>query len=226
MDSNAFSGTGQPAPLAAAIPVVATQRPPHGLVEALYWRLATDWRRLALANLMGLVSAPVATIVFGALAVTTTGFDPLHFIGPRWTDGAAGHAEPISVVWLIAAVLGTMVIHELTHGVAIQWCGNRPSYGFQLLGLVPYATAEGQYFTRNQFILCALAPLVGLSLLGSLLLPLSPTWLVPWLVLGLIANAAGAVGDVWMSLIALRYPWSAWILDERDGMRVFVTADS
>jgi hypothetical protein len=56
------------------------------------------------------------------------------------------------------------------------------------------------------------------------MLPVAPLWLVPWLVLGLIANAAGAVGDVWMSLIALRYPRSTWIVDERDGMRVFVVA--
>jgi hypothetical protein len=198
------------------------QSPPDGYIEALYWRLASDWRRLATANLVGLLAAPAATVVFGALAVAVAGFNPPQFLGLGMST-APGDAG--SVVALIVAILATLIVHEMTHGVAIRWCGNRPSYGFQLIGLVPYATAQGQYFTRNQFVTCALAPLVGLSAIGTLVLPFSPTWLVPWLVVGLIANAAGAVGDVWMSLIALRFPHSAWIVDERDGMRVYVNGD-
>jgi hypothetical protein len=205
------------APSYAAVETANTL--PVGYTEAMYWRLATDWRRLVAANLMGLVSAPLATVFFGALAVAVTGFNPSRFLG---VGGYEAQGEPASIVALIVAIIGSMVIHELTHGAAIRWCGNRPSYGFQWAGLVPYATAEGQYFTRNQFIICALAPLVCLSLLGSMLLPVAPLWLVPWLVLGLIANAAGAVGDVWMSIIALRYPSSTWIVDERDGMRVYI----
>jgi len=196
------------------------QRPPDGYVEALYWRLASDWRRLITANLVALIAAPAATVLFGALAVVVAGFSPPQLIA---IGAPEARDQWGTIVALVVAVLTSMVVHELTHGAAIRWCGNRPSYGFQWAGLVPYATAAGQYFTRNQFVACALAPLICLSVLGSLLLPLSPAALVPWLVLGLIANAAGATGDVWMSAIALRYPSTAWIVDERDGMRVFVS---
>ncbi len=38
-------------------------------------------------------------------------------------------------------------------------------------------------------------------------------------------NAAGASGDVWMALVVARYPARAYVIDERDGMRIFVTTD-
>lgn len=191
---------------------------PPGYAEAVYWRLTSDWRRLVAANLMGLISAPAATVVFGSVAVGLTGLSPLVLLG---LGGAESHSGILTTLALIGVVAISMVAHELTHGAAIRLFGNRPSYGFQWAGLVPYATAAGQYFTRDQFVACALAPLVCLSVLGCLALPICPAWLIPWLVLGLIANAAGAVGDVWMSVIALRYPRMAWIMDERDGMRIF-----
>jgi hypothetical protein len=37
-----------------------------------------------------------------------------------------------------------------------------------------------------------------------------------------VVNASGAVGDLWMTLIALRYPARSRMMDERDGMRVFL----
>jgi len=202
----------------AALHLIPTKRLPSGYTEANYWRLATDWRRLALANLMGLAIAPIATVAFGLYAVAMAGWSPLDYFG------VGAHDYPGALIMLafgISLTL-TMVIHELTHGVTIRLVGNRPSYGFQWVGLVPYATAEGQYFTRDEFIAAALAPLVCLSVIGCALLPLAPGWLAPWLLFALIANAAGAAGDVWMSFIAARYPRSAWIMDERDGMRIFV----
>jgi len=36
-------------------------------------------------------------------------------------------------------------------------------------------------------------------------------------------NAAGASGDVWMAVIVTRYPARAYVTDERDGMRVFLS---
>ena len=38
-------------------------------------------------------------------------------------------------------------------------------------------------------------------------------------------NAAGASGDVWMALVVARYPARAYVIDERDGMRIFVTTE-
>jgi len=200
-------------------PALTSRELPLGYVEANYWRLATDWRRLALANLMGLALAPIATVAFGLYAVFIAGLSPENYFGLGSTFGQSGW---LTTGVLTIALIVTMVVHELTHGIIIRAVGNHPSYGFQWAGLVPYATAEGQYFKRNEFVAAALAPLVGLSMLGCLALLVAPVWLGPWVLFALVANAAGAAGDIWMSGIAMQYPRSAWIVDERDGMRIFV----
>jgi hypothetical protein len=58
------------------------------------------------------------------------------------------------------------------------------------------------------------------AVLGIWLAPGS-SWTTLFVICGAV-NASGAIGDLWMTRIALRYPSAARILDERDGMRVFV----
>lgn len=48
------------------------------------------------------------------------------------------------------------------------------------------------------------------------------TWL--WAVWATI-NGGAAIGDLWITAIVLRYPAHAYIVDERDGMRVFLPND-
>jgi len=54
-----------------------------------------------------------------------------------------------------------------------------------------------------------------------------PPRLAQWIALGVVVNAAGAIGDLWMTAVALRFDSSALIQDEEDCMRVFaeVAAD-
>lgn len=116
-----------------------------------------------------------------------------------------------------------IVLHELLHGLAIQWYGHKARYGMKLHKGVVYATADGSLFWRNQYVGVCLAPLIGISilvLLGSLFV--SET-LAFWLMLIGSLNAAGAIGDLWMVLLALRYPPNALIRDEEDGMRIFTS---
>ena len=40
--------------------------------------------------------------------------------------------------------------------------------------------------------------------------------------LGAVVNFAGAVGDLWIAWIVFRYPEQVVVVDERDGMRVFL----
>jgi hypothetical protein len=188
-------------------------------VEAVYWRLTSDPRRVVIANLLGGVSVPLAIGVFGLLGTVVTGLPMTYWL----TMGrASADIDASTVAAIVVTLTVSIACHELTHGLAIRLCGRHPRYGFQWAGLIPYATAPGQLFTRDQYVAVALAPLIGLSLLGAVVFVASPAWLAPWMLLGLVGNAAGAVGDVWMSAIALRYPRSARIMDERDGMRIFV----
>jgi hypothetical protein len=59
-----------------------------------------------------------------------------------------------------------------------------------------------------------------LAVLGMWLLQ-GTSW-VALLGVGGLFNASGAVGDLWITRIVLQYPDSAYIMDERDGMRVFL----
>ena len=90
---------------------------------------------------------------------------------------------------------GMVVVHELIHG-AFFWVFTRarPVFGFK--GLYAYAGAPDWYLPRNRFALVGLAPLVIITLAGFLLILVAPAgWIYPILVV-VIANAAGAAGDL------------------------------
>jgi hypothetical protein len=90
-----------------------------------------------------------------------------------------------------------------------------------------YATSPGFAYPRSQFIAVALAPLVVLSLLAILgMVALAGTaWVVLFAFVATF-NAAGAVGDMWITAVVLRYPPHAFVVDERDGVRIFLPAAS
>jgi hypothetical protein len=113
----------------------------------------------------------------------------------------------------------------LGHGLAMRAFSAHPRFGVLWTRLMVYATAPGHAFHRSAYIVVGLAPLVGLSLLamsGMVLLAGTP-W-VTLLVLCAAANGAGACGDLWILSIILRYPPSAHLVDERDGVRVLLPA--
>lgn len=122
---------------------------------------------------------------------------------------------------LLFVVLTTVIVlpHELLHGLAISYFGGTPRYGTGIAYFVlPYAYATTDTrFTRNQFIVIALAPLVGLTGIG---VPLMVAFEWSWLVVPLAANAGGAVGDLWMVLTLLGYPSHVRVEDSTTGMRI------
>jgi hypothetical protein len=101
--------------------------------------------------------------------------------------------------------------------------GAKPSYGVLWKSFMFYATSPGFAFRRNQYRLIALAPFVFISFLAVA----GMVWLQGTLWVALLAicatiNASGAIGDLWMTGIVLRYKPEAYVMDERDGIRVFV----
>lgn len=95
---------------------------------------------------------------------------------------------------LLLGLFLVLVIHELVHGFFFwTFTGDRPKFGVHIL--YAYAAAPGWYFPRNYFLVVGLAPFVCITLVGLLMLPVVPFQIVPVLVLSLIFNAAGSVGD-------------------------------
>ncbi len=114
---------------------------------------------------------------------------------------------------LLLALLAVVVLHELAHALFF-WLFTRERPYFGIGPGYAYAAAPAWYFPRNQFLLIGMAPLLLLSGLGILLLPLVPQTAVAWLILFLTANAAGAVGDLYVCAWLLRLPPTALANDE------------
>ena len=141
-------------------------------------------------------------------------------LGNRATTVTFGVGE-IGLIFI--PVILTFILHELTHGLLMTLFGAKPTYGILWKKAVFYATTPGFAYRRNHYIQIALAPLFILSALAILgMWSLNGTFgLAIFGICGVI-NASGAIGDMWMTIILLRYPATAYVMDERDGIRVFL----
>lgn len=193
------------------IPIPVSGSLPKDYQEVLYWRVTDKPARVIILQILALIFFVIFGLVFFRLAVS---------LGKLPTQIAFGLGE---IGAILLGVLLAMGLHELTHGLVMQMFGAKPQYGILWKGLMLYATTPGYAYPRNNYIVIALAPLVFIStlvIIGIWLLQ-GTVW-VPLLALCGIFNASGAVGDMWMTMIALRYPATAYVMDERDGLRIFL----
>ena len=185
---------------------------PNAYQEVLSWKVTASPRRVILAQALAVLSFCLFGVLF-AFGAVSLGKQPLS---GSFTLGLR------EVAALVVGTILTLVLHELTHGLVMQLYGAQPRYGILWKGMMLYATAPGYAYPRDHYIVIALAPFVCISTLVVLALwAFAGTAWVPLLAICGVINASGAVGDMWMTLIVLRYPPSAYIVDERDGIRVF-----
>jgi hypothetical protein len=127
--------------------------------------------------------------------------------------------DSVSLLVGLALLLIVLPLHEWIHGRVIARYGHRPRYGMTWYAL--YATAEGAYFRRDEYLRVLLAPLAVISAVSLLLVLVVPPSLGFWIVLALAVNATGAAGDLLMALIVRRRDSADLVQDERDGLRIF-----
>jgi hypothetical protein len=162
---------------------------------------------------LGLV---VAWALFNALYQIGTG-NPVTL---QFTPASLGSlATPVNILVLVFLATAILVPHEWLHVLAIRYYGGEPRYGVGVAHFIlPYAYATTNHeFTRNQFLIVLVTPLVAITTVG---VPLMVLFEWDWLVVPLTLNAAGAVGDIWMALMVLSYPNHARIQDHKDGIRI------
>jgi hypothetical protein len=189
-------------------PTMVGQVPPH-YEEVVYWKLGENKKQYILINLISIpLGLGVGIFCFWLLFL--------------WGGDVSGTFDLRGVVWLIAAVALTLMLHEWIHGQMMKRFGATPQYGFKPKLLALYATAPGHAFTRNQYVQILLAPLVLITLLavGGMVL-VGGTAVGFILALCASFNATGACGDVYMTYFVCRYPAHAYVIDEEDGLRVF-----
>lgn len=121
--------------------------------------------------------------------------------------------SPPLVFSLLLATILVIFIHEAIHGLFFYlYTNRRPRFGFKILYAYA-ASPEGVYINRSQYFIVGLSPLLVMTFVGVLLLPVLPLIAIPSLVFTLILNASGSVGDVAMMAWLLRQPKEALIKD-------------
>ncbi|MEZ4732767.1 MAG: DUF3267 domain-containing protein [Caldilineaceae bacterium] len=128
--------------------------------------------------------------------------------------------ETLVVVACLVAL--TVIIHELIHALFFriftgEWAR------FNVKGLYAYAAAPDWYLPRNLHVAIALAPLVLISVVGMVLILLVPLALLWGVLLCLVVNAAGAIGDIAIAGWLLTKPSNAYVNDYGDGFAVYTT---
>ena len=179
--------------------------------QALYYKL-TDKRTLFMLNIAALVPLLLGIVW---MAVWWSLVSPLR---------AGQPGGEVAIPWWLGTI-GVFVVvlplHELIHGIAIQFCGHHARYGMKLNLGVLYATADQALFRRNEYLFVALAPLVVITILGMALVIVLPASVGYYVSIGVALNAGGAIGDLWSVVVLLRYPAAALIRDEGDGFRIY-----
>ncbi len=184
---------------------------PDNYQEALSWKVTDKPDRAIYLNIISLFLFIVFGVLFFSIAIR---------LGQLPSGGQFGLGE---IGLILAGYLLTLAAHELTHGLSMRIFGAKPRYGIIWKGSMLYATSPGYAYRRNNYLVIALAPLIFISILvilGMWLLQ-GTLWVILLGICGTI-NTSGSVGDMWITKIVLRYPNTAYVIDERDGIRLFL----
>lgn len=136
-----------------------------------------------------------------------------------WQSGNLWELVALHPLALILAFVLMIVLHEVVHGIFFGlYTRSMPTFGFK--GAYAFAAAPGWYIPRDQYLVVALAPFVLMTLGGLVLMPMvSFDWFPPLLLL-LVFNAAGAIGDFLVVWKVAGYAQDAFVLDLGDGFEI------
>lgn len=170
----------------------ATQSLPEGYVLRRSLDLSKDHRLLLILNLAAVGLLIVFYGLFSRLAISLRPGSTTLSEG-----GFISTVNLSSLLSLVVAIVVTLILHELVHALFF-WMITRSRPVFGLRTAYAYAAAPGWYIPRLPYTMVGLAPLVVITLIGVLWMPLVPSELLPALIFALTMNAAGAVGDLWI----------------------------
>jgi hypothetical protein len=189
--------------------------------------LVEEWKPSLGVSIVWTVLAVLFTVVgFFLFTVLYVLLNETGAAGPEFVDASIDEDGMEMTVRfsgalpLIAVSIGVLLLHEAVHGIAFRFYGGRTQFGVALVQkILPvlYCTAPGYFFTRLQFTVIILAPLVAISIAGIAMMPFVSTGLL--LVVPLAINFGGAVGDIWFVGLILRREPGTMIEDLKDGLR-------
>jgi hypothetical protein len=233
----------------SASPSAACGSVPAGYGEALRWNISQLGSRIALVQTYAGILFIVGLVVYlmvaaglgrinGKAAADIADFpyrmgleigrqfeeDPSGSLGRLAGQGVGGILLFVGGIFVLQMLI--VLLHEGMHGAAMRLFGAHPVFGFIPKQILFYATSPGFAYTRSQYFWVGLAPLISLDVLFFLILffPIGAVGSVIAAVLGAL-NTGGAVGDLWILAVLRKFPHNAYVVDEKDGIRIFLPVD-
>lgn len=179
-----------------------------------YMRVEDEASRMNQIWLLGFVVAMVA-IAFVFLA---------RNLGKLPESFTIGIGE---IVIGILVIVATLVTQAWLYGLMLRHYGAKPKFGIFRNNVIGYISIPGYGLRRNSVIMTALLPLtllIGLALLGILLFR-GTVWVAPFALMAVV-SAGASTSHLWMIAHLLRYPSSAWTVDDEHGMRILMPMES
>lgn len=126
-----------------------------------------------------------------------------------------------ALIKIILPIIFVLLIHEAIHTFFFWFFSKqKPVVGFK--GAYAYAAMPGWYFPRNQYLIIGISPLLLITLFGMLLLLVVPIAMIDLILIALIINTSGAIGDLFVVIWLLTKPATTYALDEIDTIEFFV----
>ncbi len=126
-----------------------------------------------------------------------------------------------SLIFFALGIYISIFLHELIHGFFI-WLFSKKKATYKFSVFYASAGASDRYFDKASYIIIALAPVIFLSILIIVLINFIFIEYYNSLVLILALTFSGAIGDFYISIVALMYPQNTYINDEGEKMNIFI----
>jgi Putative zincin peptidase len=127
------------------------------------------------------------------------------------------------LVILVVVMAVTILIHELVHGLFF-WLFTRRRPEFGLGPGYAFAAMPDWFYPKKQYLVIGLSPLVLLTVAGLAASALVPQAWLAALLAGMVINAGGAIGDMYVCWRIARDAPDVWIKDTGDGFQLYRAA--
>lgn len=178
-----------------------------------YMRVEDEAARLNQIWLLGFVVA-VAAFAFFFLARNLGKLPATFKLGP------------VEILMGIIALVATLVVQAWMYILVLRHYGAKPKVGMFRNNVIAYISAPGYGLRRNSIIVTALLPLavlIGLAFIG-IWLTQGTSWVALFAFIAVVSAGASA-SHLWEIVHLLRYPSSAWAVDDEHGMRILLPMD-
>jgi len=141
------------------------------------------------------------------------------------SGGRIPNEGSFNLVLTLGLVVALGAAHEGIHGLAMLAVGARPRFGILRYGRTVmgfYTSSPGRRFTRGQYLLVGLAPMVIIAPAGVLVC-LTPVGSAVWFAFAV--HLGGCIGDLTIARLVLREPAGTTFEDRPDSLTVWA-ADS